>query len=168
MKDMPLPLLLEGVKSNIVPLVELLSKAPATIIRTQFGELDPPLGAMRLRVIECLAPLFLSQNDEIRAALLRSSALSSILVRDSSMQSRRDVTLIRKDINMSFICLCFWCTHSGPVLRIPISQHHAWISRQGGVAYTRRGSNRIAKRGAFCFASNCCLSVFLVLLLLTR
>jgi hypothetical protein len=107
MKDMPLPLLLEAVKTNIVPLVELLSKAPATIIRTQFGELDPPLGAMRLRVIECLAPLFLSQNDEIRAALLRSSALSSILVRESSLQPKRYFSCALKDPSIFFrVVLC--------------------------------------------------------------
>ena len=136
MKDMPLPLLLEAVKTNIVPLVELLSKAPATIIRTQFGELDPPLGAMRLRVIECLAPLFLSQNDEIRAALLRSSALSSILVRESSLQSKMDFSWAVKNPIIIFL-LYSVCMLAEPVLRIPVSQHYAWISRQGGVSYSR-------------------------------
>jgi hypothetical protein len=143
MKDMPLPLLLEAVKTNIVPLVELLSKAPATIIRTQFGELDPPLGAMRLRVIECLAPLFLSQNDEIRAALLRSSALSSILVSELPCSRKKmGFSWALQDLNVIFLLYLLYflyllCMLAEPVLRIPVSQHYAWISRQGGVSYSR-------------------------------
>jgi serine/threonine-protein phosphatase 6 regulatory subunit 3 len=77
--DLPLPLLLQFTQTRISGLSELLSKSPESTLPTPYGMLNPPLGSLRLRIIEFAVPLFCSNISALQSELLSSAMLVKIL-----------------------------------------------------------------------------------------